>query len=703
MWFWDLVIYVLRCQNFFDPNSKNYLKINVGLAARDDTVGARALEPHLPLSSRAARPSGRGQASYQRQEMSRSGVLRCRRVDPLAEALSCLDSDDLTKLKEVLSRDPILKAFQKRIREPKIAMGRSPLVLSVLKDSKKIFFHIMENMKPNLEQETSVVIDNGYPVESATPLWTASTLGKLQFVQRLVDRGADIEHTTESGSSPLRGSAFDGHCDVCELLIGMGADIDKPNQVGQSPLTIAAAMNKTDCVKLLIKKGADVNHKGHNGDTPLHVCVESGSVEIAKILVEAGAKNVPNDVGFTHTILACCYGHVAVMKYLVKKFGQGLREEYDCYCLLASKEILGGQLGKTSEWLHKAVKLRQKHPKEFNNIPAASSVYEGIEEPKTEEEVHHILQDETRMFYLSSIFCERILGKVHPTTAFYIRISGDLALGEKRYAKSFELWQRSLQFDNATRMAYELQIIEDLIFSIRGFSVMIKEGFFPQIAKHFQWGVKEYQMAHDSKISDLDVMACLFRMLAVWIKMADKASDPERKDNEREQIECAIQQVIELIDEKPYAVIIACMQNLPADKSGTVFEITKHQLPLHKVLALLLDHGCPIVCEDADGNCPLHLAVQLKDDSALDCVKTLVDYGCHVDAVNYDGLTALDLARKCSDRDEIVRELEMGRFISLQCLASHAVIDHALPYANTLPEYLCTYISWHKVDALPSL
>ena len=77
--------------------------------------------------------------------------------------------------------------------------------------------------------------------------------------------------------APLRGAAFDGHCDVCEFLIGKGANIDKPNQVGQSPLTIAAAMQKKECVQLLINKGADVNHKGHNGDTPLHVSVESGS------------------------------------------------------------------------------------------------------------------------------------------------------------------------------------------------------------------------------------------------------------------------------------------------------------------------------------------------------------------------------------------------------------------------------------------
>ena len=72
------------------------------------------------------------------------------------------------------------------------------------------------------------------------------------------------------------------------------------------------------------------------------------------------------------------------------------------------------------------------------------------------------------MFFLSSIYCERILGRVHPTTAFYIRISGDMVLAEDRYKKCIDLWHRSLDFDDAARMAYELQITEDLLFAVRG-------------------------------------------------------------------------------------------------------------------------------------------------------------------------------------------------------------------------------------------
>ena len=647
-------------------------------------------------------------------------TVRSRRVDPLCDVMSCISNGELEELKSKLRLEPTRTHFKERILSDRLPKDQSPLVVTVLEDQLEIFKYILDNFRTNLEQETSAVIDGDYsqttlldaacesrgryPVEGATPLWTASTLGRVPFVKLLVSRGADIEHATDSKSTPLRGAAFDGHCEVCEFLVHQGADIDKPNQVGQSPLTIAAAMRKKECVKLLIAKGANVNYKGHNGDTPLHVSVESGDVEIAEILVKAGARNSPNDVGFTPAILACCYGHSDVMEFLDKTFHLEPKESYDCYCLLAAKDILSSTMDSSAEkWMKKAVEIRQKYSDLFKHLAPAASVYDGLKEPSTEAEVVSILQDETRMFFVSSIYCERILGKIHPTTAFYIRISGDMALAESRYSKCIELWHRSLEFDNAARMAYELQITEDLLFAIRGFSIMADNHFTPSVEPHFQWGLKEFKMAHESKISEMDVISCLCRMIASWIKVMDCIKDNKEREETNERILRSVESLISIMEGNSCPMLIACLQNLPEHSSGAWRDITSAHLPLNRVVALFLDQGCSVHCEDEDGNFPLHLAVQMKDDSALECIRTLLEYGAHIDAVNFDGLTVLDVAKTkgigCKQKaTEIMSELEtaMFRYSSLQCLASKAVTRYRIDYALVLPRQIAEYVSWHE-------
>ena len=626
--------------------------------------------------------------------------LRTRRVDPLHNVIKAISDGDLVSLHSLLKLKDVQELFKKRLMAPRVPKDHSPLVAAILNGDVGMFRSILETFPVNLEQETSAIIEGGYPVEGATPLWTASTLGRIDFVKMLVEKGANIEHTTDSRSSPLRGAAFDGHCEVCEFLIDRGADIDKPNQVGQSPLTIAAAMQKKECVQLLIDKGADVNHKGHNGDMPLHVSVESGAVEITKLLVSAGAKNNPNDVGFTPAILACCYGHKDVMMYLHQTFTLSQKEMYDCYCLLAAKEVLSSNFVQAENYMWLALEIRQKDSN-LLAIPSADPIYDGLNEPTTEAELRYILTDEVRMYFLSSIFCERVLGQVHPTTAFYIRISGDMVLADDRYQKCIDLWHRSLDFDAAARMAYELQITEDLLFAIRGFSIMADDKFLPPIEPHFRWGLKEFTMAHESKISEVAVISCLFRMIGVWIKVIECMSDKKQAVEESAKITRAIDDLIKVMEGKPVAVLIACLQNVSEHSSGAGKDVIGLDIPLHKAVALFLDRGCSVFCEDEEGNFPLHLAVKLLDKSAPSCIRTLLEYGAHYDAVNYKKETALTVARACPKPMEgILEELTNAKMhhLSLQCLSARVIVEQGLKYVGILPHRVVEFVTWHQGD-----
>eukprot|EP00731_Ephydatia_muelleri_P038526 Em0793g2a len=511
--------------------------------------------------------------------------VRRRFLDPLSGVLSCVSADNVGELKAQLSDAKLKEIFQGRLVASKAEKDQSPLIISILKGAENCFQYILGNY-PRQPGTGDIGRDRGRvpPSPARPPLWTASTLGKLSFVKELVGRGADIDHTTQSKSSPPQGGR-----------------LRRPLRGVQVPHRPRGGYRQAE-------PGANVQHRGHNGDTPLHVCVESGSVEIATILVNAGAKNCANDVGFTPAILACCYGHAKVLR------------------------LLGGHLRFGA---HGTLQLllsfgRQGRPKFKLQYRGEVVAQGGCRPPETQEIFRRFPQS------AQDVKCTRR----PPST---IRICGDMALAEKDYGKSLELWQRSLEFDEAARMAYELQIIEDLLFCVRGFSIMADNGFTPSIEQHFNWGLREYRLAHDSKISENDVIFCLARMLATWIKVADRIKDRKQREVEDDLIHRAGVQLVEISRDNPCPLLIACLQNLPTESMGAAKEIACNKLPLQRVLALLLEMGCPVQCEDGEGNFPLHLAARLQEDNALHCVRTLIEYGAHVDAVNHEGKTALDL------------------------------------------------------------
>ena len=639
---------------------------------------------------------------------TRSSTVRSRYFDPLGIIIKEVKEGCLEKLKSLITPDlePILR---RRLSSSRVPANHSLLVTAVQHKQKDILLYLIDDYHGNIEQETSTVIEGGFPVEGATPLWTASTLGHLDMVQELVKRGANIEHTTDSHSSPLRGAAFDGHIDVVEYLIKQGADIDKPNQVGQSPLTIAAAMKQIETAKYLIENGANIHHKGHNGDMPLHVAVESGSDDVTKMLVEAGAKNVPNDVGYTPAVLASCYGHHEILKYLDFTFKLEPKELYDCYCLIVSKEILNGEISEALKWAAKAIEIKQNHS--FSDaIVESHPIYNGVQEPATADEARNTINDEVKSFFLCAVYCERILGPVHPTTAFYIRISGDMALEQKMYGKCMQLWLRSLEYDEAARMAYELQIIEDLLFSVRGFAKMIEADYTPQLVQHFDWGIREFKLAKESKISQKDVVYCLCRLLAVWMLAIDSSAENSYKMKEKTIMRRCAKKLYNLMEGKDSPLLVACLQNLQINKThnhvSAASAIARSKLPLHKVVSLFLDFGCPLNSEDEEsGNFLLHMAVNLKEDSSLECVKTLIEAGAHIDAVNQKNQTPFDVALGIgntsegyvNNRPSLISYLQSSqkKYGTLKCLCAKVIIKDRLHYRDILPNSLVAFVLEH--------
>lgn len=210
-----------------------------------------------------------------------------------------------------------------------------------------------------------------------TPLIRAAREGQLSMVQRLVEKGANLETGDSRGGTAILHSCIGAHRDVLEYLIGVGGNVNAVDDRGQSPLhhlcqyarqwgdgTItetvngttrhvknprfaqhteilkiviaasadlnletfygytplhwAAAMNTSLFVKLLIDAGANVHHANRNGYTALHAGADKGSFESCARLLDFGAnKDAADMYGFTPLIGAVVGGHERIVQLLL--------------------------------------------------------------------------------------------------------------------------------------------------------------------------------------------------------------------------------------------------------------------------------------------------------------------------------------------------------------------------------------------------
>lgn len=617
--------------------------------------------------------------------------------------MEAIRKGELKVLKRLVSQDHLRHAFEDSLRAVSRPSGYSPLVVAAQNNHEDIVKHLLNAFKEciNLEQESSVSIDSSN-IEGATALWTSATLGRLSIVKALVKAGADVNHGTRSRSTPIRGAAYDGHLGVVKYLAEKGADIHTPNHCGQSPLGIAAAMKRIDCAEYLISRGACVNEMGHNKDTPLHIAVESGDQKVCKLLVKSGAKNIANSIGHTPCMLAACHGHEALLQYLFKVFSVSVKEQYDCYLLLgARKSMLHMDLN--SPWWLKALELKTAHKETIPDYPCPHEVYNGVKEPATAEELQFVLNDDERSLAFCAVIFERILGPYHPSTAFTMRGFGDALIEFRRYSACEDVWLRSLEYDKAARMAFELQVVEDILFAVKGFHSMFSVGnYCPSIQPFFDWGIKELQMAKDSKTSEVDIVCALCKLLAMWMRVIDylckDADTKTRGERERRELSAAIETLVLASQscKTKFSPIIACLKNFAKEEPiyPAVYEI---QLPLHRVLDRLMTVGCSQVAHDDDRQFPLHHAVQMKSHGAIACIDMLVSSGAPLFVCDYLGKTALDVANGVGDEAvvEHVRGIYRQQF-SLQSLAAVAIVANRINYhVGRLPRDLVEFVSWH--------
>ena len=133
-------------------------------------------------------------------------------------------------------------------------------------------------------------------LEHTSPEGSARWKARLELVQLLLDKGADVNAADWSLESPLRNAAYSGPVELAEDLIKRGANINvtgvPTEDLASAPIFGAIWGGQPEIAQVLLDKGADV--EAVDGSirelTPVRVAVERGELDIVKMLIAKGAK-----------------------------------------------------------------------------------------------------------------------------------------------------------------------------------------------------------------------------------------------------------------------------------------------------------------------------------------------------------------------------------------------------------------------------
>lgn len=113
----------------------------------------------------------------------------------------------------------------------------------------------------------------------------------VDYVKRLLDKGADVNVRDEDGNTALIIAISFGNSDVAEMLLKKGADVNAKNKSGETALMAATStyFYNPSLVIMILDGGADINARAEDGVTALMLAVRNNHVDAVKSLLTKGA------------------------------------------------------------------------------------------------------------------------------------------------------------------------------------------------------------------------------------------------------------------------------------------------------------------------------------------------------------------------------------------------------------------------------
>ena len=111
----------------------------------------------------------------------------------------------------------------------------------------------------------------------------------LAAVRAIVDKNpALVKSADDSGFTPLHIAATAGRVDIIEYLLGRGADLEARTAGGQTPLFQTVPLASQQAFAYLLKKGANLNARDNQGKTILQFALAWRRPAMVDLILQRG-------------------------------------------------------------------------------------------------------------------------------------------------------------------------------------------------------------------------------------------------------------------------------------------------------------------------------------------------------------------------------------------------------------------------------
>ncbi|KAI1124132.1 ankyrin repeat-containing domain protein [Nemania abortiva] len=173
-----------------------------------------------------------------------------------------------------------------------------------------------------------VLLDGGADIDAlsadSTALYLATYHGKLESVELLISRGANLEVTcefpggTDSKYTPLLAAAFRGHHEIIRAFLEAGADLKARTPDRRTALHLAVSRSSEPAIKAILEYDPELDDKDDEDDTALHGAIYyAAPVSLVKLLVHRGASVEILGDDYMPLDLAIYRGQTEIAKYLI--------------------------------------------------------------------------------------------------------------------------------------------------------------------------------------------------------------------------------------------------------------------------------------------------------------------------------------------------------------------------------------------------
>lgn len=173
-------------------------------------------------------------------------------------------------------------------------------------------------------EKVQELLDQGAPInatyeaDSRTVLHAAAQAGRVEVVQLLIKKGANVNARTSKGCTPLHLAAGYGHAPAAAALLECGASLDATDDQGWTPLHHAARGGRTALIRLLLDAGASINALSTDLETPLHcACVSRICWAVEELLARGAAVDKQDIKGRTPVHISASDGFLNIVQLLL--------------------------------------------------------------------------------------------------------------------------------------------------------------------------------------------------------------------------------------------------------------------------------------------------------------------------------------------------------------------------------------------------